>query len=144
MSSGFIEIKADISGAQEALSGTGKSLVSIRNRVLGIAGSYALKAVRKAVRTSGLKKRTGELQKAYIRKLNKRKGEVNLYPVSLDKTRTIFSKAQALSYGGKSKNTKWRLSGRGFVQKGWQAAESGGYKTDIDKMIQKELAKYWR
>ncbi len=143
MSNNFIEIKADISGAQEALSGTRKSLVSIRNRVLGIAGSYALKAVKKAVRTSGLKKRTGELQKAYIKKLNKRKGEVNLYPVSLDKTRTIFSKAQALSYGGKSKHTKWRLSGRGFVQKGWQAAESGGYKADIDKMIQKELAKYW-
>ncbi len=138
----FIEISADISGAQQALAGTRKSLVSIRNKVLLIAGSHALKAVRSAIRTSGLRKRTGELQKSYVRKLNRRKGEVNLYPVSLDRTRTIFSKAQALSFGGKSKRTRWALAGRGFVEKGWQAAE-GGYQAEIDKMIQKELSKYW-
>lgn len=141
--SNFINIQTDISYAQKALSGTSKSLVSIKNQVLGIVGKYAVNAVKKAIRTSGLQKRTGELQKAYMRKLNKKKGEENVYPVSLDRKKAIFSKAQSLSYGAKSKKTKWVLSGKGFVQKGWNEVENGNYSAEIEKMIQKELAKYW-
>lgn len=141
----FIDVSVDIAGAQKALSGTSKSLVSIRNQVLGIVGKHALKAVKAAVRTSGLKKRTGELQKAYVRKLNKKKGEENLYPLSLkDRHKSIFSKVQALSYGASNpKKPKWKLAGRGFVQKGWQAVDKGAYQDEIQQMIQKTLAKYW-
>lgn len=141
----FISVEADISGAQKALAGTSKSLVSIRNQVLGIVGKHAVKAVRQAIRSSGLRKRTGELQKSYIRKLNRRKGEENIYPVSLnDRKKTIFSKAQALSCGAQSKSRpKWRITGRGFAQKGWEAVEKGGYQAEIEKMVQKELGKYW-
>lgn len=141
----FIDVSVDISYAQKALAGTSKSLVSIRNQVLGIIGKHALKAVKSAIRTSGLKKRTGELQKAYIKKLNRKKGEENLYPVSLkDRKKTIFSKTQALSYGARNaKKPKWKIAGKGFVQKGWNAVESGSYRAEIDAMIQKELKKYW-
>lgn len=141
----FIDVSVDISYAQKALSGTSKSLVSIRNQALGIIGKYGVKAVKSAIRTSGLKKRTGELQKAYVRKLNRRKGEENLYPVSLgDRKKTIFSKAQALSYGARNaKKPKWKITGKGFVQKGWEAVEGGSYSAEIDKMIDKELKKYW-
>lgn len=138
----FLSIEADISGAQKALSGTSKSLTSIRNGVLRIVGSYGLKKVKEAIRSSGLKKRTGELNKAYIRKVNTRKGEANLYPVSLnDRKKTIFSKVQALSYGAKKGN--WELKGAGFVQKGWSAVEGNGYQSEIEKYIDKELQKYW-
>lgn len=141
----FIDVSVDISYAQKALSGTSKSLVSIRNQVLGIIGKYGVKAVKNAIRTSGLKKRTGELQKAYVRKLNRRKGEENLYPVSLgDRKKTIFSKAQALSYGARNaKKPKWKITGKGFVQKGWEAVEGDSYRAEIDQMIDKELKKYW-
>lgn len=138
----FLTVTADISEAQKALAGTSKSLTNIRNGVLRIAGSYALKKVKEAIRGSGLKKRTGELNKAYIRKVNTRKGEVNLYPVSLnDRKKTIFSKAQALSYGAHKGN--WRLTGKGFVQKGWSAVEWDGYQAEVEKYIDKELKKYW-
>lgn len=141
----FIDVSVDISYAQKALSGTSKSLVSIRNQVLGIIGKYGVKAVKNAIRTSGLKKRTGELQKAYVRKLNRRKGEENIYPVSLgDRKKTIFSKAQALSYGARNaKKPKWKITGKGFVQKGWEAVEGDSYRAEIDQMIDKELKKYW-
>lgn len=141
----FIDVSVDISYAQKALSGTSKSLVSIRNQALGIIGKYGVKAVKSAIRTSGLKKRTGELQKAYVRKLNRRKGEENLYPVSLgDRKKAIFPKAQALSYGARNaKKPKWKITGKGFVQKGWEAVEGGSYSAEIDKMIDKELKKYW-
>lgn len=144
--SNFIDVSVDISRAQKALSGTSKSLVSIRNQVLGIVGKHAVKAVRQAIRTSGLKKRTGELLKSYVRKLNRRRGEENVYPVSLnDRKKTIFSKAQALSYGARNaKKPKWKLAGRGFAQKGWEAVEKGGYQAEIEKMIDKELKKYWQ
>lgn len=142
----FIDVSVDISYAEKALAGTSKSLVSIRNQVLGIVGKHALKAVKSAIRTSGLKKRTGELQKSYIKKLNRKKGEENLYPVSLgDRKKTIFSKAQALSYGAEKqyKKKKWVIEGKGFVQKGWETAEGDSYRAEIDAMIRKELKKYW-
>lgn len=149
--SNFIDVSVDISYAQKALAGTSKSLVSIRNQVLGIVGKYGVKAVKNAIRgiysapPKNGRKRTGELRKAYVKKLNRKKGEENLYPLSLnDRKKTIFSKAQALSYGARNeKKPKWKITGKGFVQKGWEAVEGDSYRAEIDKMIQKELRKYW-
>ena len=52
---------------------------------------------------------------------------------------TIFPKAMALSYG----TGDGRIKPRGFVQKGSEYVEKGGYDSEIQKLIDKELSKYW-
>ena len=53
---------------------------------------------------------------------------------------TIFPKVMALNYG----TSNGRLKALGFVQAGEKYAESNAYESEIDKMIQKELDKYWK
>lgn len=153
MSGGFIQIAADVSAAQGALSATRKSLVSIRNGVLRIAARYAMRKEKAAIMSSGLRRRTGALRSSLTVKLNRRRGEANVVPLSKRSLslipkgkqtaeRVAWSKTQALSYG--AERGKWRIRGKGFVKAGREAAESGGWKADVEKYVQKELQKYWR
>jgi hypothetical protein len=103
--------------------------------------------VRAAIITSDLHVRTGELRKAYTYKLKRDGTEANVYPRALTSgDRTIFPKAMTLSYGhnGPTKRFRnWRIAPRGFVQRGQQFAENGGYMDEVQKLIDKELEKYW-
>ena len=85
--------------------------------------------------------------KGYTYKLKKDGTEANVFPRALtSKDRTIFPKAMTLSYGheGPTKRAKnWRIVPRGFVQRGQQYAESGSYMDEVQKLIDKELDKYW-
>ena len=143
----FLSIQTDISEVQDALAGTSKSLKSIQKSVLRIAAKGTANAVRAAIRTSDLNRRTGELQKAYIYKVKKDGSEANVFPKALNShDRTIFPKAMTLSYGhsGPTKRAKaWFIAPRNFVQAGDQYAESGKYMDEIQKYIDKELDKYW-
>ena len=137
----------DVSAVQEALSETSKSLKSIQRSTLRVVASATAKTVRAAIISSDLHVRTGELRKAYTYKLKRDGSEANVYPRALTSgDRTIFPKAMTLSYGhqGPTKRARnWRIVPRGFVQRGQQYAENGDYMDEVQKLIDKELDKYW-
>lgn len=147
MANQIINAHVEIEEVQKALAGTSKSLMSIQKSVLRIAAKGTAKQIKAAISTSDLHKRTGELAKAYVYKVKKDGSEANVFPKALtSKDRTIFPKAMTLSYGheGPTKRAKaWHIAPRGFVQSGQQYAESGSYMDNVQKMIDKELEKYW-
>ena len=143
----ILATEVDVSAVQDALSETSKSLKSIQRSTLRIVARATAKTVRAAIITSDLHVRTGELRKAYTYKLKRDGTEANVYPRALTSgDRTIFPKAMTLSYGhnGPTKRFRnWRIAPRGFVQRGQQFAENGGYMDEVQKLIDKELEKYW-
>ena len=148
MASGqMIQTQVDIEEVEKALAGTSKSLKAIRKSVLRIAAKETAKRVKAAISASDLHRRTGELLKAYVYKVKKDGSEANVFPKALTGNgRTIFPKAMTLSYGhdGPTKRAaSWHIAPRGFVQSGQQYAESGAYMTEVQKMVDKELEKYW-
>ena len=148
MASGqLIQTQVDIEEVEKALAGTSKSLKAIRKSVLRIAAKETAKRVKAAISASDLHRRTGELAKAYVYKVKKDGSEANVFPKALARNgRTIYPKAMTLSYGhdGPTKRAaSWHIAPRGFVQSGQQYAESGAYMTEVQKMVDKELEKYW-
>lgn len=143
----ILATEVDVSAVQDALSETSKSLKSIQRSTLRIVARATAKTVRAAIITSDLHVRTGELRKAYTYKLKRDGTEANVYPRALTSgDRTIFPKAMTLSYGhnGPTKRFRnWRIAPRGFVQRGQQYAENGDYMDEVQKLIDKELDKYW-
>lgn len=143
----ILATEVDVSAVQEALSETSKSLKSIQRSTLRVVARATAKTVRAAIISSDLHVRTGELRKAYTYKLKRDGTEANVYPRALTNgDRTIFPKAMTLSYGhnGPTKRFRnWRIVPRGFVQRGQQYAENGDYMDEVQKLIDKELEKYW-
>ena len=143
----ILATEVDVSAVQDALSETSKSLKSIQRSTLRIVARATAKTVRAAIISSDLHVRTGELRKAYTYKLKRDGSEANVYPRALTNgDRTIFPKAMTLSYGhqGPTKRFRnWRIAPRGFVQRGQQYAENGDYMDEVQKLIDKELDKYW-
>ena len=143
----ILATEVDVSAVQDALSETSKSLKSIQRSTLRIVARATAKTVRAAIISSDLHVRTGELRKAYTYKLKRDGSEANVYPRALTSgDRTIFPKAMTLSYGhqGPTKRFRnWRIAPRGFVQRGQQYAENGDYMDEVQKLIDKELEKYW-
>lgn len=143
----MIVSEVDVSAVQDALSQTSKSLKAIQRDTLRVVAKATAKTVRAAIISSDLHVRTGELRKAYTYKLKRDGSEANVYPRALTNgDRTIFPKAMTLSYGhqGPTKRARnWRIVPRGFVQRGQQYAENGDYMDEVQKLIDKELDKYW-
>lgn len=143
----ILATEVDVSAVQDALSETSKSLKSIQRSTLRVVARATAKTVRAAIISSDLHVRTGELRKAYTYKLKRDGTEANVYPRALTSgDRTIFPKAMTLSYGhnGPTKRFRnWRIVPRGFVQRGQQYAENGDYMDEVQKLIDKELEKYW-
>ena len=143
----MIVSEVDVSAVQDALSQTSKSLKAIQRDTLRVVARATAKTVRAAIISSDLHVRTGELRKAYTYKLKRDGTEANVYPRALTSgDRTIFPKAMTLSYGhqGPTKRFRnWRIVPRGFVQRGQQYAENGDYMDEVQKLIDKELEKYW-
>ena len=143
----ILATEVDVLAVQNALSETSKSLKSIQRSTLRVVARATAKTVRAAIISSDLHVRTGELRKAYTYKLKRDGSEANVYPRALTNgDRTIFPKAMTLSYGhqGPTKRFRdWRIVPRGFVQRGQQYAENGDYMPEVQKLIDKELEKYW-
>lgn len=134
----ILSVEVDVSKAKQALSGTSKSLVSISRQSLGIIARGTVTVLKKEIRaTTG--RITGELLKAYRYKVSKDGSKANVFPKALNGERTIFPKVMALSYGRK----KDTLKPRGFVQKGEEYVDKGRYEDELQKMIDRELDKYW-
>lgn len=145
MAQQVLNVEADVSGAQEALAETNKSLTSIKKQTVGIIAKGAVRQI-KAVVNSTTQKHTGELSKAYRYKVKKDGSEANVYPKALNSDNTIFPKAMTLSYGheGRTKRAaNWHIRALGFVQSGRAWIESGAYMNDVEKMIDKQLDKFW-
>lgn len=147
MTGQLVATEVDVSAVQDALSETTKSLKSISKATLRVVAKATAKTVRAAIISSDLHVRTGELRKAYTYKVKRDGSEANVYPRALTNgDRTIFPKAMTLSYGhnGPTKRARdWRIAPRGFVQRGQQFAENGGYMDEVQALIDKELEKYW-
>jgi len=143
----ILATEVDVSAVQEALSETSKSLKSIQRATLRVVARATAGKVRAAIIQSDLHVRTGELRKAYTYKLKRSGDEAVVFPRALTSgDRTIFPKAMTLSYGheGPTKRFRsWRIAPRGFVQRGQQYAENGSYMDEVQKLIDKELEKYW-
>jgi len=143
----LITAQIDVSPVQEALAETSKSLKSIQRATLRVVARATAGKVRAAIIQSDLHVRTGELRKAYTYKLKRSGNEAIVFPRALTSgDRTIFPKAMTLSYGhnGPTKRFRnWRITPRGFVQRGQEYAENGNYMDEVQKLIDKELEKYW-
>lgn len=141
----MLQVETDISQVEEALSGTAKSLPSIKRQALGIISKGAVKQI-KAIIQQTTRKDTGELEKSYRYKIRKDGSQANVFPKALNSDSTIYPKAMTLSYGheGATKRSKtWRIKALGFVQAGEAWINSGAYEKDLNDMVEKELNKYW-
>lgn len=141
----FITVDIDVKNCVEALAGTSKSMESIKKQALGIIAKGAVKQI-KAVINSTTEKHTGELLKAYRYKVKKDGSETNIFPKGTEKGKSIYPKAMTLSYGhsGPTKRAKnWHIKALGFVQSGDAYVESGAYMPELEKMVDKQLKKYW-
>ena len=143
MAKEFLNVSVDVENAQKALSSTSKSLKSISRQTLGIIGRTTAKAVKDAVRSSDMNRDTGEMLKAYRYKVKKDGSSVTVFPKAItSKESEIFPKTMALSYGT-YKGVQNAHKAFRFVQKGNEFVESGAYMDEVNKMIQKQLDKYW-
>ena len=136
----MISISADVTEVQEALSQTAKSLQSIERKTLSIASRGTVKAIKMGIRET-LHRRTGGLLKAYKYKVHK-EGFSNVYPNGKSGS-DVFPKAFILNYGYKGPTKRAINKPHGFIQKGEIYASNGSYMPEVEKMIQKELEKYW-
>lgn len=138
----FISIKTDIDETQKALEKTAKSASSISLSALRIVAKDGVKVIKAAIKSSGLKKRSGELLKCYGYRKSKKGNSIVIYPKALNGESSIFPKVMALSYGTDKRQNR-KLKAFGFVQAGQKAIENKNYKSQIEEMIAKELQKYW-
>lgn len=139
-----LEVTADVSEVQEALSGTTKSLKSIARQTVGIISRTTVKQI-KAVIKDGTHKRTGELLKAYRYKVHK-DGTANIYPRAINSGNKIWPKCSVQSYGhsGPTKRARsFTIKAVKFVEAGNKWIQDQKYIPEINKMIDKTLDKYW-
>ena len=132
-------IRADVTAAQDALAGTSKSLLTISRQTLGIIARGTVSVLRREIKST-TERRTGELERSYRYKVRRDGTQASVFPKALRGGDTIFPKAMALSYG----TADGRIRAHGFVQKGAAYAAGGGADGEIQRMIDRELDKYWR
>lgn len=138
-------IETDVSEVQQALLETSQSMTSIQRQTLGVISRGAVKIIKAAILETTTR-RTGELAKGYRYKIKKDGTEANVFPKTDNWGSAVFPKAAVLSYGheGPTKRAKsFNVYPRGFVQTGKAWIDSGGYSSDLDKMIDRQLTKFW-
>ena len=130
----WIVVDAEIEEVQRALAETSKSFTSIQKQALGIIARQGVKTVRMNIRKT-IKNRsrsTGELQKAYSFRVKKDGSEANIY-------------VQNYGYSGPTARAKeWNIMPKGFIESTENFLDSNNFKPELDKMVNKVLAKYWR
>lgn len=140
-----ISIEADVSDVIEALSGTSKGLTSIKRQTVGIVARGTVKVIKSFI-NSNAGKITGELAKAYRYKVHKDGSQANVFPKAIQSGNKIVPKVVVQSYGhsGPTKKDKnWDIKAVGFIQAGKAWVDSGSYMSDVEKMVDTQLEKYW-
>lgn len=144
----WIVVDAEIEEVQRALAETSKSFTSIQKQALGIIARQGVKTVRMNIRKT-IKNRsrsTGELQKAYSFRVKKDGSEANIYPKGTAGSK-VFPKAYVQNYGysGSTARAKeWNIMPKGFIESTENFLDSNNFEPELDKMVNKVLAKYWR
>ena len=133
-------VKADLKEAQDALAGTSKSIASIQRKTLSVIARGTVKAVNVGIRST-LHRRTGELLKAFGYKVHKN-GVANVYPKG-ENGSAIFPKSYVLNYGYTGPTKRAINKPHSFIQYGEVYADSGAYMPEVERMVNKELEKYW-
>lgn len=136
----MIVIEYNDSEVQKALAGTSKSFASIRRKTLSIMARGTVKAINTGIRER-LNRRTGELLKAF-RFHVKKNGTANVYPDG-ESGGKIFPKTFALNFGYDGETKRAYNKPHSFIEIGRTYLESGAYMPDVEKMVSKELEKYW-
>lgn len=139
----FINVECQIQEVQKALEGTNKSLKTISKKTLSVIGKGALKALKGGIQNT-LNRRTGALLKAYVYKGNKSgtSGNVRIDP-KIPNGDDMFRKVYVLNYGYTGEVHRAWNKPHSFVQCADDYIQNGSYGAEIDKMVQKELDKYW-
>lgn len=147
MKSNWIVVEAEVNAVVEALNETSKSLTSIKKQSLGVIARYGVKYIRQKIRESIINRKasTKELQKSYAFRVKKDGSEANIYPKGFSGSK-IFPKAYVNNYGysGPTKRTQnWNFAPKGFVQDTEKNIESHNFETELQKLVDKTLKKYW-
>lgn len=137
-------LKVDTKPVEQALAGTTKSLPSIARQTVGIIARGGVKQIKAIIKPH---RDTGEMYKAYRYKV-KKNGTATIFPHAInEKTGAkIFPKCSVQSYGhmGPTRRAKsFRIKALRFMQTADQWIEQGAYMPEVEKMIDKTLAKYW-
>ena len=155
-----VGISVDVRPVQQALMQTAKSMKGIQRQTVGIAARTTAKTIKTAIRQT-TKRLTGELSSAYRYKVRKDGSSAAVFPKTVSGNHLVLAKVATLSYGNTITNRPGRtflsvsgrgywarpktvhIPARGFVQAGERYAEGGGYMDEVQKMIDRELAKFW-
>lgn len=143
----WITVEAEIGEVQKALEGTAKSLTSIQKQALGIIARSGVKTIRKEIKLSILNKSksTGELSSSYGFRVKKDGSEANIFPRGKSGA-SIFPKAFVNNYGFSGPTVRaqnWNFAPKGFVQRTESYLEESNFDSELKKMIDKTLSKYW-
>jgi hypothetical protein len=146
-SSNFIIVDAELEAVQKALAGTRKSFTSIQKQALGIIARKGVQKVRQEIKSSiqNKERSTGELQKAYAFRVKKNGSEANLYPRGASGSK-IFPKAYVQNYGyagATVKSPSWNIKPKAFVENTESYLNENNFDSELSKMVNKVLDKYW-
>ncbi len=143
----WISVEAEIDEVQKALEGTSKSLTSIQKQALGIIARSGVKTIRREIKLSILDKSrsSGQLSSSYGFRVKKDGSEANIFPRGKGGS-SVFPKAFVNNYGFSGPTVRaenWNFAPKGFVEKTENYLESNSFDGELQKMIDKSLAKYW-
>lgn len=160
----MLDIQLDTKGVVQSLTQTGKGIKSIQKQTVGIIAKGYVKEIKRQITATGIKKRTGELGKAYRYKV---KGDTaTIYPASQANGKQakslIVAKTGSLNYGTTINVRKGRkflqvnggkyfarpkrvsIRGRDFLGRAENLyINNERYTQDVEKMVEKQLKKYW-
>lgn len=139
----FINVSVDVEKVQEALKGTSKSIKAISRKAMSIIGHGAVKAIKGGIRDT-LNKRTGQLLKAYkYYGFKSGTGGIVRTDKKIPNGDDFFKKTYTLNYGYTGNVRRALNKPHSFVERGEEYVNSSGYMSDIEKMVDKELEKWW-
>lgn len=142
--SNWISVEADVKEVQQALSETNKSLTSIQRQSIAVIAKGTVKAIKQGIREN-VGKRSGELLKCYGYRVKRDGSSGSVYPRGKSGS-AIFPKAFIQNYGhtGATKRAQeWTVAPKAFIQKGERYIESASYTQELQRLVDKNLAKYW-
>lgn len=137
----LLEIDVKTEEVQKALAGTRLSMKSIGRKTFSVIGRGVVKAINTAMKAT-LHKRTGALFKAY-KQYPTKSGCIVRVNKHIKNGADMFKKIYVLNYGYSGPVGRAHNKPHSFIQAGEAYKDSGKWAGELDKMVDKELRKYW-
>lgn len=137
----LLEIDVNAKRVQEALKGTRLSMKTIGKKTFRVIGQGVRQAINKSIRQTTTK-RTGALLKAYKYYPTSAGGIVRV-DKNIPNGDDMFRKIYALNYGYSGPVGRARNRPHSFIERGEEYLASGQWVGKLDKMVEKEIKKYW-